>query len=66
MYVCMSQIDIKNSNRYNMGFHHVPRQEDWPVMPTTWFSFSIEPVNFYTVNPSINLADKPLSNEICL
>ncbi len=36
-----------------MGFHHVPRMEDWPVMPTMWQGFSLKPHNFFPMNPAI-------------
>jgi primary-amine oxidase len=41
---------------YSMGFHHVVRAEDWPVMPTAWHSFSLMPFDFFDRNPAINLA----------
>lgn len=41
---------------YTVGFHHVPRSEDWPVMPTHWGEFSIFPFNFFDFNPAINIA----------
>jgi primary-amine oxidase len=41
---------------YTVGFHHVPRMEDWPVMPTHWAEFQIRPFNFFGYNPAITLA----------
>ena len=38
-----------------MGFHHVPRPEDWPVMPTARHSFEIRPMGFFARNPAIDL-----------
>jgi primary-amine oxidase len=37
---------------YTMGFHHVPRPEDWPTMPTVWHSVSLVPDGFFDANPS--------------
>jgi primary-amine oxidase len=31
---------------YTVGFHHVPRAEDWPVMPVMWHDFVIGPFDF--------------------
>lgn len=38
-----------------LGFHHVPKPEDWPVMPVAWHSFAIRPVGFFARNPSLDL-----------
>lgn len=38
-----------------MGFHHVPRPEDWPLMPVAKHSFELRPVGFFTRNPAIDL-----------
>ncbi len=37
------------------GFHHIPRAEDWPVMSTEWKTIHIQPMNFFSMNPSINI-----------
>ncbi|MEK7400802.1 MAG: hypothetical protein AABZ80_00410 [Gemmatimonadota bacterium] len=42
-----------------MGFHHVPRPEDWPIMPVAWHSFEIRPVGFFARNPAIDLPPIP-------
>lgn len=39
---------------YTVGFHHVPRMEDWPVMPVMWHEFEIRPFDFFPKNPTIN------------
>lgn len=38
-----------------LGFHHVPRVEDWPVMPTAWHGFAIRANGFFARNPAIDL-----------
>jgi primary-amine oxidase len=38
---------------YTMGFHHLPRPEDWPVLPTMWHSVSLVPSGFFDHNPSL-------------
>ncbi len=41
---------------YTVGFNHITRAEDWPVLPTRWHEFTLRPVNFFTRNPAIDLA----------
>lgn len=40
---------------YTVGFHHIPRMEDWPVMPTHWFGFTLMPHNFFGSNPAMTI-----------
>jgi primary-amine oxidase len=44
---------------YTMGFHHVPREEDWPVMPVMWHEFVIRPFDFFPQNPVLDLPRVP-------
>jgi primary-amine oxidase len=38
---------------YTMGFHHLPRAEDWPMLPTMWHSLSLVPAGFFDHNPAL-------------
>ena len=37
---------------YTLGVTHLPRQEDYPVMPVTSAGFSLKPSGFFDLNPS--------------
>jgi primary-amine oxidase len=39
---------------YTLGITHLPRSEDWPVMPTHTAGFRLVPVGFFGRNPSLN------------
>jgi primary-amine oxidase len=40
---------------YTCGHHHVPRPEDWPVMPVATIGFQLKPVGFFERNPSLDV-----------
>jgi primary-amine oxidase len=40
---------------YVFGLHHIPRPEDWPVMPVDVVSFWLKPFGFFDRNPALNL-----------
>jgi len=41
---------------YVFGIHHVPRVEDWPVMPVDVVSFHLRPTGFFDANPALDVA----------
>jgi len=40
---------------YTMGITHIPRPEDWPVMPVHSASFKLVPSGFFAQNPVLDL-----------
>ena len=44
---------------YTFGLTHVPRPEDFPVMPTTRAGFKILPKGFFNRNPALDVAASP-------
>jgi primary-amine oxidase len=40
---------------YTMGVTHLPRPEDWPVMPVHEAGFKLIPTGFFTRNPALDL-----------
>ncbi len=40
---------------HTFGVTHVPRPEDWPVMPVEYCGFQLMPVGFFDRNPALDL-----------
>jgi primary-amine oxidase len=40
---------------YSCGVTHVPRPEDWPVMPSARVGFRLTPHGFFTRNPALDM-----------
>lgn len=45
---------------YTCGHNHIPRPEDWPVMPVAYVGFHLKPVGFFDMNPSMDVAPPEL------
>ena len=44
---------------YVFGVNHIPRLEDWPVMPATPVGFTLQPDGFFDRNPALDLPPFP-------
>ncbi|MEM7001124.1 MAG: primary-amine oxidase [Pseudomonadota bacterium] len=40
---------------HTVGLTHVPRPEDWPVMPVEYCGFMLQPVGFFERNPTLDV-----------
>ena len=50
---------------YSFGHHHIPRPEDWPVMPVMYTGFSLKPVGFFDQNPALDVPPSDHRNGHC-
>jgi primary-amine oxidase len=49
---------------YVFGAHHVPRVEEWPVMPVDHIGFILKPDGFFDGNPALDLP-RPAAGDHC-
>ena len=47
---------------HSFGVTHIPRPEDWPVMPVEYTGFTLVPFGFFDRNPAL---DVPPSADHC-
>ena len=40
---------------YTMGVTHIPRLEEWPVMPVHHAGFKLMPCGFFASNPALDV-----------
>lgn len=53
---------------YTFGHTHIPRPEDYPVMPTAYIGFTMKPAGFFASNPATDVppsAKKGAGRECC-
>lgn len=50
---------------YTFAQHHVPRPEDWPVMPTSYIGFMLKPVGFFDASPAIDVPPATKKHGAC-
>jgi len=50
---------------YTFGHHHIPRPEDFPVMPTAYSGFTLKPVGFFTASPALDVPPTQPKNDHC-
>ncbi len=42
---------------HTFGMTHIPRPEDWPVMPVDVNGFVLRPVGFFDRNPTLDIPE---------
>ncbi len=50
---------------YSFGCNHLPRPEDWPVMPVSYIGFMLKPVGFFDRNPALDVPPSPPKTQGC-
>ena len=47
---------------YTFGVTHVPRPEDWPVMPVEYAGFTLAALGFFDRNPALDVPPSPAAH----
>jgi primary-amine oxidase len=50
---------------YTFGQHHIPRPEDWPVMPMSYIGFMLKPQGFFDASPAMDVPPIPEKSSCC-
>lgn len=50
---------------YTMGHTHLPRPEDYPVMPTAYIGFLLKPAGFFALNPANDVPPSSKQQHSC-
>src|SRR5215472_10635547 len=53
------------ARRGRFGLPHLPREEDWPVMPVMWHDLIIRPFHFFAQSPALYLPKGTLNRGSC-
>lgn len=50
---------------YTFGQHHIPRPEDWPVMPVSYAGFMLKPQGFFDASPAMDVPPSAPKHHCC-
>jgi primary-amine oxidase len=50
---------------YVFGHNHIPRPEDWPVMPVSMLGFGFRPDGFFERSPAMDVPPPPAKDHCC-
>jgi len=50
---------------YSFGHTHIPRAEDYPVMPTAYIGFTLKPNGFFPMNPANDVPPSEKKTKCC-
>ncbi len=60
-------MDAAHGRIWLFGHTHLPRPEDYPVMPTAYIGFTLKPAGFFTANPALDVppSEKKAGKSCC-